>query len=101
MDSGAAGGCVEDDAGGGVGVVADLGSLVGGERSGGVGVAGGDDTESGCAEGGSQAADEGEGDVFFEDVVGEVGAGVGASVGGVDEDDGARGGLLGDRYVDK
>ena len=41
---------------------------------------------------------KGEGDVFFEDVVGEVGSGVGASVGGVEEDDAVRGaGLLGGR----
>lgn len=42
---------------------------------------------------GAEASSEREGEVFFEKVVGEVSAGVGASVGGVEEDDGA--GLLG------
>ena len=40
---------------------------------------------------GAEAVVEGEGDVFFEEVVGEVGSGVGASVGGVEEDEGAGG----------
>jgi len=78
-----------------VGVVADLGSLVGGKGSCGVGVTGGDDAESGGAKGGSEAGGEGEGDVFFEEVVGEMGSGVRASVGGIEEDEGARSGLLG------
>ena len=95
MDAGAAGGGVEDEAGGGMGVVGDLGALVGGEGDGRVGVAGGDDGEAAGGEEGAEAGGEGEGDVFFEEVVGEVGAGVGASVGGVEEDDGAGGGLLG------
>ena len=50
VDAGAAVGGVEDEAGGGVGVVGDLGALVGGEGDGGVGVAGGDDGEAGGGE---------------------------------------------------
>ena len=60
-----------------------------------VGVAGGDDGEAAGGEEGAETGGEGEGEVFFEEVVGEVGAGVGASVGGVEEDDGAGYGLLG------
>ena len=51
--------------------------------------------KSGGGERGFEASGEGEGDVFFEEIVGEVGSGVGASVGGVEEDEGA--GLLGER----
>jgi len=91
----AAGGGVEDEAGGGVRVVADLGALVGGEGDGGVDFVGGDDGEAAGGEEGAEAGCEGEGDVFFEEVVGEVGSGVGASVSGIEEDDGAGGGLLG------
>ena len=68
------------------------GALVGGEGVGGVGVAGGDDGEAGGGEGGAEAGGEGEGDIFFEDVVGELGSGVGAAVGGVEEDEVAVGG---------
>ena len=96
VNAGAAGGGVEDEAGDGVGVVGDLGALVGGEGDGGVGVAGGDDGEAAGGEQGAEAGGEGEGEVFFEEVVGEVGSGVGASVGGVEEDEGAGGGLLGE-----
>jgi len=95
MDAGAARGGVEDEAGGGMGVVADFGSLVSGQGGGGVGVARGDDGEAGCAKGGTKARGEGEGDVFFEEAVGEMGSGVRASVGGIEEDEGARSGLLG------
>ena len=56
---------------------------------------GGDDGEAAGGEEGAEAGCEGEGDVFFEQVVGEVGSGVGASVSGIEEDYGARGGLLG------
>src|SRR5215469_12714506 len=79
-------------------VVADLGTLVGGERNGGVGFVGGHDGETAGGEQGAEAAGEGEGDVFFDEVVGEVGSGVGTSVGGVEEDKGARSGLLGVGY---
>ena len=74
---------MEDEAGGGVSVVGDFGALVGGEGDGGVGVAGGEEGEACGGELGSEASGEGEGEVFFEDVVGEVGSGVEASVGGV------------------
>ena len=95
MDAGAAGGGVEDEAGGGVGVVADLGALVGGEGNGGVGFVGGDDGEAVGGEEGSEAGGEGEGDVLFEEVVGEARPWVWASVSGVEEDDGMGDGLLG------
>jgi len=95
VNAGAAGGGVEDEAGGGVGVVADLGALVGGEGDGRIGVAGGDDGKAAAGEGGAEAGGEGEGKIFFEKVVGEVGAGVGTSMSGVEEDRGARDGLLG------
>jgi hypothetical protein len=101
VNTGAAGGGVEDEAGGGVGSVADLGTLVGGEGDGGVGFVGGDDGEAAGGEEGAEAGGEGEGDVFFEEIVGEAGAGVGASVRGVEEDEGAGGrGLLGEEGRD-
>ena len=56
MDAGAAGGGMEDDAGHGMGAVGDLGALVGGERIGNVGVAGGDDGEACGGECGAEAA---------------------------------------------
>ena len=90
VDAVAAGGGVEDEAGGGVGVVGDLGALVGGEGGGRVGVAGGDDGEAAGGEEGAEAGSEGQSDGFFGTVVGEPGPGVGAAVGGVEEDDGAR-----------
>ncbi len=77
MDAGAAGGGVEDEAGGGVGVVADLGALVGGEGDGWVGFVGGDDSEAAGGEEGAEAGCEGEGDVFFEQVVGRRAPGSG------------------------
>jgi hypothetical protein len=95
VNAGAAGGGVEDKACGGVGVVADLGALVGSEGNGGVGFVGGDDSEAAGGEKGAEAGGEGEGNVFFEEVIGEVGTGVGASVSGIEEDEGAGGGLLG------
>ncbi len=65
----------------------------------GVGVVGGDDGEAGGGEEGLEAGGEGLGDVFFDGVVGELGAGVVAAVGGVEEDDvagwlGGGGGLV-------
>ncbi len=87
VDAGAAGGGVDEEAGGGAGVVGEAGALVGGDGVGGVGVAWGDDVEAGCGEGGAELGGEGEGEVFLEDVVGELGSGVGASVGGVEEDE--------------
>ncbi len=93
MDAVAAGGGVEDEAGGGVSVIGDLGALVGGEEGSGVAVAGDDDGEATGGERGSEGGGEGQGEVFFEELVAEAGSGVGASVGGVEEDDCA--GLLG------
>jgi hypothetical protein len=55
----------------------------------------GDDGEAAGGEEGAEPGSEGEGDVFFEEVVGEVGSGVGASVSGVEKDEGTGGGLLG------
>ena len=75
-----------------MGVVGDLGALVGGESDAGVGIAGGHDVEAAGGELSAEARGEGESEVFFEEVVGEVSAGVGASVGGVEEDKGAGGG---------
>jgi hypothetical protein len=95
MNAVAAGGGVEDEAGGGMGVVGDLGALVGGEGDGGVGVAGGDHREAAGGEESAEAASEGQGHVFFKDIVGEMSAGVGASVTGIEEDDGAGLRLLG------
>ncbi len=89
MDAGAAGGGVDDEAGGGFGVIGDAGALVGGEV--GVGVVGGDYGEAGGTEERAETGGEGQGEIFFHGVVGEVGSGVGASVGGVEEDDGADG----------
>ena len=86
---------MEGEAGVGVGVIGDLGALVGGEGYGRVGVAGGDDSEAAGGEGSTKAGGEGEGDVFFKHVVGEMGSGIGAPVRGVKEDDGASGWLLG------
>ncbi len=86
---------MEDEAGGGVGVIGDVGALVGGEGDGGVGVAGGDDGEATDGEDGAEAGGEGQGEGFLRELVGEVGSGVGAAVGGVEEDGGAGGGLLG------
>ena len=86
---------MENETGGGVGVVGDLGALVGGKGDGWVSVSGGEEGEACGGELSAEAGGEGEGEVFFEDVVGQVGSGVGASVGGIEEDDGAGGGLLG------
>jgi len=91
----AAAGRVKDEAGGGVAVVADLSALIGGEGNGRIGIAGGDDGESAGAERGAEPGSEDQGKVFFEHVVGEMGAGVRASVRWIEEDDGAGGGLLG------
>ena len=95
MDAVAAVGGVEDKAGGGMGVVGNLRALVGGEGDDGVGVASGDYGEAAGGEEGSETGGEGQGDIFFDEVVREVGAGIWAAVGGVEEDDGAGGGLLG------
>jgi hypothetical protein len=92
VDAVTAGGGVEDEAGGRVGVVGDFGALVGGEDDSGVAVAGGDHGNAAGGEEGSDGGCEGEREVLFEDIVGEVGSGVGAAVGGIDEDD--RAGLL-------
>lgn len=94
MNAVAAGGGVEDEAGGGANAVGDLGALVGREWNGGVGVAGGDDGETVGGEKSAEAGGEGEGEVFFEEVVGEVGSGIRTSVCGVEKDDDA-GRLLG------
>jgi hypothetical protein len=88
---------VEDKAEAGVTLVGDLGALVGGEGDGGVGLAGGEDGETCCGEDGTEAVGEGEGEVFFEEIVWEVGSGIGASVSGVQEDGGA--GLRGRRLL--
>ena len=92
MDAGAAGGGMEEDAGGGSGVVGLAGALVWREGVGGVCVAWGDDGEVGDGERGAEARGEGEGEIFFEDVVGELGSGVGAAVGGIEKDEVAVGG---------
>ena len=95
MDAGAAGGGVEDDAGEGVGVIGEAGALIGREGCGRVGVAGGEDGETAGGKGGAEAGREGEGDVLFLEVIGELRAGIGTAVGGVDDDDGALGGGFG------
>ena len=86
---------MESEAGVGVSVIGDLGALVGGEGNGRIGVSGGDNGEAAGGEGGAEAGGEGEGDIFFEDVVGEMGTDVRAPVRGIKKDGGARGGLLG------
>ena len=91
MDAGAAAGGVQGEADGGAGVVGDFGALVGGEESGGIGGAGGDNGEVSGGEQGAEAVGEGQGDVFFEEIVAEMGSGVGAAVGGVEQDEGAGG----------
>jgi len=65
VDSGPARCGVKEEAGEWAGVVGDAGALVGGEECGGIGVAGGEDSESGSGEEGAQASREGEGDVLF------------------------------------
>ena len=95
VDAVAAVGGVEDKASGGMGVVGNLRALVGGEGDGGVGVAGGDYGEAAGGEESSETGGEGQGDIFFDEVVREVGARIRASMGGVEEDDGAGSGLLG------
>ena len=64
--------------------VAGIGGL-----SGVVGVAGEDDVEAAGGEKRAEAEGEAEVDVFFEEGVGDAGAGVEAAVGGVEEDGGA------------
>lgn len=97
MDAGAAGGGVDEDAGEGSWVVGEAGALVGVEdvAEGGVGVAGGDCGEAGGGQQWAQATGKGEGEVFLGEVVGDVGADVVSTVGGVEDDDGsAEGGGL-------
>lgn len=96
VDAVAAGGGVEDEAGGGMGVVGDLGALVGKEGDGGIGVAGEDDGDAAGAEEGTETGGEGQREVFFEEMFVEGGSGLGASVGGIEKDDGSGGwrGLL-------
>ncbi len=91
----AAVGGVQDEAGGGMSVIDDLGALIGGEDYGRVGLACGQDRETAGGEESAKAGGEGEGDIFFEEIAGQVGTGVGTAVGRVDEDRGVRGGLLG------
>ena len=87
MQAGAGGRGVEDDAGDGVGAVGDFGALIGGERNGGVGVAGGSYGEVGGRESGTQFEGEGQGDIFLEDTIAKGCAGIGTAVGGVEEDE--------------
>lgn len=91
MDAGAAAGGVQNEAEVGVIVVGDLRALVGGEGCGGVGGAGGDDGEVSRGEQSAQAVVEGEGNVFFELVVGQARARVRAAVGGIEQDESAGG----------
>lgn len=91
VDAGAAAGGVEDEAEGGAVVIGDLGALVGGEDDSGIGGAGGDDGEVVGGEGGAETVVEGEGDVFFEEIAGEAGSGIGAAVGGIEQDEGSGG----------
>jgi hypothetical protein len=86
---------VEDEAGGGVGVVGDLGALVGQEGYGGIGVAGGDGGDSAGGEERAEADSEGQSEVFFDEMVVEGGAGLWAAMGGVEEDNRSGCGLLG------
>lgn len=97
MDAGAGAGGVEDDAGEGVDVVGEAGALVGGGWGqvwgvwGGLCFAGGEDAEAERGELEADAGGEGEGEVFLEQWLagtgGEMGAGVVAAVGGVEEDE--------------
>ncbi len=101
MDAVAGGGGVEQDAGEGVDVVGGAGALVGGGcgndgggligvagcEDGAVGLAGKEDGEVFRGEQGTDAGCKGEGDVLLEQVIVDVGAGVGAAVGGVEEDE--------------
>jgi hypothetical protein len=70
-------------------MVSGLGALVRTDGARGVGLAGKDDGEALGSESRAELGSEGEGDVFFCDLVAEVGAGVGAAVAGVDDNQGA------------
>jgi hypothetical protein len=89
---------MEDEAEGGAIVIGYFGALVGGEGGGGIGSVRGDDSEVVGGEKGAETIVEGESDIFFDKVVGEARPGVGASVSGVEEDEGAGGGCLGRRW---
>ena len=80
---------MEDKAGARMGVVADLGPLIGRKGYGRIGVAGGNDSEAAAGEKGAEAGDKGEVNVFFEEVVGKVCARVGTSVCRIEQDSGA------------
>jgi hypothetical protein len=75
---------MNNEADGGTAMVGDAGSLIGGEF--GVCIPGGEEGEASSGEEGLDAGGESEGDVLFEDAVRELGSGVGAAVGGVEED---------------
>ena len=86
MDAGAAAGGVEGQADGSAGVIGDLGALVGGEKSGRIGGTGRDDGEVRGSEQSAKAVIEGERDVFFEEIVGQMGSRIGTAVCRVKQD---------------
>ena len=90
MNSGAAFAGVEAEADSGVGVVGKFCAPV--EVDGGVGFARGDDLDSAGGQKGTEADVEGEVDGFFQLAAVELGAGIVATVGGIEHDNEARAG---------
>jgi hypothetical protein len=78
---------MEQDAGQRTSMVCDSGALVGREVDSGIGVAGGDDCESLGGDDWTEALSEGEGNVFFDGVVRQMGAGVWSAMRGIEEDE--------------